>query len=58
MLKEVSLSATRQERRKREAKANADEAASEPHNIDNIGEDSEREKNIIFLVFLLPKKLK
>ena len=28
----------RQERRKREAKANADEATSELHNIDNIGE--------------------
>ena len=39
---EVSLAATRQERRKREAKANADEAASELHKIYNIGEDSEK----------------
>ena len=39
---EVSLAATRQERQKREAKGNADEAASELHKIDNIGEDSEK----------------
>ena len=39
---EVSLAATRQERQKREAKRNADEAASELHKIDNIGEDSEK----------------
>ena len=39
---EVSLAATCQERQKREAKANADEAASEPHNIDNIDEDNKK----------------
>ena len=39
---EVSLAATRQEWQKREAKGNADEAASELHKIDNIGEDSEK----------------
>ena len=32
----------KQERRKREAKAKADEAASELHNIDNIDKDSEK----------------
>ena len=39
---EVILAATRQERRKRETKGNADEAASEIYKIDNIGEDSEK----------------
>ena len=42
---EVFFAATPQERQKREAKANADEAASELHNIGNIGEDSERKKS-------------
>ena len=39
---EVSLAATRQEPQKREAKGNADEAASELQKIDNIVEDSEK----------------
>ena len=39
---EVSLAATRPERRNLEAKGNADEAASELHKINNIGEDSEK----------------
>ena len=39
---EVYLAATCQERQKREAKGNADEAASELNKIDNIGEDSEK----------------
>ena len=39
---EGSLTATHQERQKREAKENSDEAASELHQIVNIGEDTEK----------------
>ena len=52
---EVSLAATHQERQKREAKGNADEAASDLHKIDNIGEDSEKHA---ILSVSTPKKLK
>ena len=39
---EVSLAATRQEQRKREAKGNDDEADSERNKIYNIGKDNEK----------------
>ena len=44
-----------QEQQKREAKGNADEAASELHKIDNIGEDSEKH---VILSVSTAKKLK